>query len=85
MYEGYYSTILLIFASLFLVTRAIIWQILLKYIPLSKVYPYTSLVQVLILLYSIVIFNENITVYNLLGLMIMLSGIYYISREKTIK
>lgn len=84
MHEGFYTLMLLMLAFFFLGTRAIIWQMLLKHIELSKIYPFASLVQVLILIYSVVIFNENVTVTNIIGLIIMLNGIYYMSRKDII-
>lgn len=73
--------LLLALALFFLVIRAIVWQVLLKYVELSKVYPFASLVQVLIFIYAVVIFDEDITNQNIIGLIIMLSGIYYISKK----
>lgn len=81
MQENIYALILLVLAFFFLGSRAIVWQMLLKHTELSKIYPFASLVQVLILIYSVVIFNENVTINNIIGLLIMLSGIYYISRK----
>lgn len=83
MQENLYIIVLLIIAFLFLVARAIVWQILLKSIELSKIYPYASLVQVLILIYAVVFFHESVTIYNVIGLVIMLSGISYMSRKES--
>ena len=71
----------LLMALFFLVFRAIIWQILLRYVALSKIYPYTAFVQVLILIYSVTFFDESITLYNILGLLTMLVGIFYMSKK----
>lgn len=79
--KEFYALILLVLAFIFLGARAIVWQMLLKHIELSKIYPFASLVQVLILIYSVVIFNESVTIHNLIGLSIMLSGIYYMSKK----
>ena len=79
--EGFYILVLLILAFVFLGARAIVWQILLKSIELSTIYPYASLVQVLILIYAVIFFHESVTVYNIIGLVIMLGGIYYMSRK----
>ena len=84
MGEGFYIIALLALAFLFLGVRAIVWQILLKTVELSKIYPYASLVQVLILIYSVAIFHENVTASNIIGLLIMLSGIYYMSNKKVV-
>ena len=81
MQEGYFAIALLILSFTFSMMRAVIWQMLLKTIELSKVYPYASLVQILILIYSVILFHENVTINNVIGLLIMLSGIYYMSRK----
>lgn len=64
----------------FIGLRAIFWQHLLKLVDLSSVYPYAAFVQVLILLYAVVLFDEAITLNNLVGLAIMLAGVFFISR-----
>lgn len=84
MQEGISALMLLILAFFFLLARAIIWQILLKTVELSKVYPFASLVQVLILIYAVLFFHESITIYNVVGLVIMLSGISYMSQKNTV-
>ena len=77
---GFYAFALLIVAFGFIGLRSIVWQYLLKYAELSRVYPYASLVQVLILLYAAVLFHEPITMNNVIGLVMMLTGIFYMSR-----
>ena len=81
MEEGYFAIALLVLSFTFSMVRAVVWQMLLKTIELSKVYPYASLVQILILIYSVILFHENVTINNVIGLLIMLSGIYYMSRK----
>lgn len=81
MQTGLYLIILLGLSFFFLAMRALVWQILLKSVELSKIYPLASLVQVLILIYSAVLFNENVTITNVIGLIIMLTGIYYMSSK----
>lgn len=81
MQAGLTVFILLGIAFIFLGARAIVWQMLLNFVELSKIYPYAALVQVLILLYSVILFHEHVTVYNLVGLILMLSGIYYMSQK----
>lgn len=69
-------------AFMFLLTRAVVWQMLLKFEALSRIYPYSSLVQVLILLYAVLLFGEDVNRHDVAGLLIMLGGIYYISIEE---
>lgn len=79
--SGYFSLILLIVAFGFIGLRSIFWQHLLKLTELSRVYPYASLVQVLIFLYAVVLFNEPVTLNNVIGLFLMLGGIFFMSRQ----
>ncbi|NOR59007.1 MAG: EamA family transporter [Sulfurimonas sp.] len=82
MNEEYIMIMLIALAFIFIIMRAFIWQILLKSVELSKVYPYTSLVQILILMYAVLFFNERLTVYNVIGLFIMLLGVYCITGKR---
>ena len=66
------------FAFVFFGIRAYLWQLLLKVTPLSKIYPFASLVQVLILLYAVCLFNEDVTLNQIIGLSIMISGLFVI-------
>lgn len=77
---GIFAFALLIAAFIFIGLRSILWQHLLIGDELSKIYPYTSLVQILILIYAVFLFNEPIAFNNLIGLVMMLSGIFYMSR-----
>ena len=81
--DKFFITLYLFFAFLLFFIRAVLWQKLLNYVKLSEIYPYTSLVQILILIYSVVFFHETVTFYNVLGLTIMLSGIFYMSKTHT--
>lgn len=82
MHEGFYTAILLVLAFIFIGARAIVWQMILKLIPLSKAYPFSSLVQVLIFLYAVVLFDEQIYFHNILGLFLMLSGLTLIAKSQ---
>ena len=80
MNEGLTTFLLLALAFVFFGSRVVVWQILLKSLALSKVYPFTSLVQILILIYSAIFFNESITANNIFGVLIMISGVFYMSK-----
>lgn len=73
-----YQYYALAFAFVFFALRAYLWQLLLKVTPLSKIYPYASLVQVIILAYAVLIFHETVTLNNILGLGVMISGLFLI-------
>lgn len=65
----------------FLVLQAIVWQQALIHYPLSYAYPFISLVNFVILFFSAILFHEQITIYNLLGLIIISVGILILSRS----
>ena len=79
---GLLAIVLLVVAFGFIGLRSLCWQYLLKLTELSRIYPYASLVQVLILLYAAVLFHEPITLFNVVGFFIMLSGIFFMSRDR---
>ena len=80
--EGINLYMFLVLAFVFMGFRAVVWQFLLKISDLSIVYPVASLVQILIIIYAVLFFNENITVYNVIGMCIMLIGIYFLAKKK---
>ena len=86
---GKYATIygdffipLMSLGYLLIVLRAYVWQKVLMYNKLSKVYPFNSLVQVVLLLYSYFLFDESITVNNIIGSTFMMLGIVIIGKSK---
>ncbi len=81
IYENY-NLFLLLIAFGFIVFRAYIWQIILKHNELSKVYPFNSLVQVLIFMYAILLFDENINIGSVLGLFLMIYGVILLGKSK---
>lgn len=68
--SGYYLS-----ALFCLVLQAFFWQLTLKKLELSIAYPLTALNTVFILIFSYIIFNEQITVNNIIGVTIMMIGI----------
>lgn len=81
IYENY-SLILLGVAFTFIVLRAYIWQIILKHNELSRVYPFNSLVQILIFIYAVVLFDETVSFWNIIGLGFMIYGIILLGKDK---
>jgi len=79
--SGYFSLALLVMAFGFIGLRAVFWQYALKLSDLSHMYPFASLVQVLVFLYAVVLFKEAITLNNVIGLGVMMSGVYFMSRK----
>lgn len=81
--EGLEIYLFILLAFIFMGLRAIVWQFLLKLAQLSIIYPLAALVQVLILIYAVLFFDERITIFNIVGLTVMLGGIFYLIPEKS--
>ncbi|MFL0581117.1 EamA family transporter [Solibacillus silvestris] len=67
-----------------LVFQAFFWQKALEKLALSKAYPYTGGIYVLILIYSYFFFGEPIYLNNIIGVSVIFLGIYIISLEDAI-
>lgn len=61
--------------------QAIVWQQALKHYRLSFAYPFMSLANFVILFPAYLLFNESITVTNIIGLVVISTGIYVLSRD----
>ena len=81
MRQGLATIALLCLAALLLVARAATWQGVLGRIELSRAYPFTSLVQVLIFLSAVFLFGETVGLHHFIGLAIMLAGLVLLSRK----
>jgi len=64
-----------------LALQALFWQQALKYYKLSFAYPFISLVNYVVLIFSYFLFSEAITLGNVLGLFLISVGIYLLTRE----
>ena len=78
---GVKSIALLALALGCILTRAVIWQTALKRASISKIYPANALVQVLVFFYAIVLFDEQAKSNNIIGLVVMLAGVYLLSKD----
>jgi multidrug transporter EmrE-like cation transporter len=56
------------------------WMAALRKLPLSYAYPFTSLTFVLILAFSVVVFNEAISSVKMIGMSLIVLGIFVASR-----
>lgn len=61
---------------------AVLWQEVLKLIPLNKAYLYKSSGIGISLMYVYIIFGEIITVYNILGCTMIITGIIMLSYKR---
>jgi multidrug transporter EmrE-like cation transporter len=54
---------------------AIMWQLLLELIPLTTAYLRKGILYILILIWSVILFKEQVTIYNIIGSLIIIAGI----------
>ena len=64
--------------------QVVVWQYALKYYPLSFAYPFRSLVSFVVLLSAFVLFNESVTIMNIVGLSVITLGVFFLARDKEI-
>jgi multidrug transporter EmrE-like cation transporter len=62
--------------------QALVWLQALKHYPLSIAYPCLSLVNFVILFVAAVYFKEGVTLPNIIGLMVISSGVVVLSRSE---
>lgn len=75
------TNIFYLFSLIFLVLQALVWQQALVHYPLSYAYPFLSLVNFVVLISSAILFQEQITAYNFVGLILITFGILILSRS----
>lgn len=81
------SYLFLIFDPLFylcgllFVAQAISWLGVLKRLSLSKAYPYTSINLIILLICGFIFFDENISLGNFLGALVIVVGVVIITKE----
>jgi multidrug transporter EmrE-like cation transporter len=68
-----------IFTIACLCLSAIVWQQVLMHYPLSYAYPFISTVNFIVLIASVILFHEGITLMNVLGMAIISVGITMIT------
>lgn len=62
--------------------QVIFWQKSLKYYSLSFAYPFRSLVSFIVLVSAYILFQEPITFFNIIGLVIISLGIFYLVKDR---
>ncbi|NOQ17300.1 MAG: EamA family transporter [Methyloprofundus sp.] len=68
-------------AIIFNLLGGLAWMIAMTKFDISYAYPYTTLGFVLILIFSSLLFNEAITIYKIIGMLLIVSGILVVSRD----
>ena len=80
-YAGQYETLSPEFIFYFVIAVgclgvfAIMWQFLLELIPLTTAYLRKGILYILILIWSVILFNETVTINNIIGSIIIIAGI----------
>ena len=67
---------LIMLAAVLLISRVILWNKSLSLAPLSYVYTYTAIGPVVLVVLSIVLLNESLNLYTMVGTIIISLGIY---------
>jgi multidrug transporter EmrE-like cation transporter len=62
-----------------LAVYALIWQQVLKRISLVTAYSNRGITYLWLLLLSVLVFKESITVFNIIGVLVIITGIYMVS------
>lgn len=71
----------MVFLGFFLYgTSSIVWLFVLKKFPLSTAYPALSLTYIAIVLFSVIIFKEPLTINKIIGITLIFSGVYILFR-----
>jgi len=70
-----------IISMVFFVLRSVLWQIVLLKNPISKYYPMLSLNYILLLILGYYIFDEKISMYNIIGTVLIIFGVFQMSRK----
>ena len=62
---------------------AILWQQILKKFTLVSAMSFRGVVVIFSLIWATVIFRENITIFNIIGSLVIVAGIYIVSSEES--
>ena len=62
--------------------QAVVWLAVLRRLPLSRAYPFTSLTIIISLICGAVFFGESITLGNVLGSLVIMTGVVIIARDQ---
>ena len=79
-FAGILTNVFYILGLVCLLLQAIVWQQALIYYPLSIAYPCMSLISFVILFAAAFLFDEHITLPNILGLILVTAGIFVLFR-----
>lgn len=81
VHVSFFTNAFYILSLICLFFQALVWQQALIHYPLSFAYPFMSLVNFVVLFASAILFQEGITLANILGLILISCGITVISHK----
>ena len=81
-FQALFTSPLFYFICSLLVILTWAWQRVLIHYPLSFAYPFTSIVFITLLISGALFFNEQITLANVIGSVIIVMGVIVVSRDK---
>lgn len=79
--ESFSINIFLVLSYFFLIMRGFIWIFIIRHVELSTAYPVMSINYVIILAVSVIFFNEELTVFNAAGSILITSGILLLMND----
>ena len=79
--ESFSINIFLVLSYIFLIMRGFIWIFIIRHVELSTAYPVMSINYVIILAVSVIFFNEELTVFNAAGSILITSGILLLMND----
>ena len=79
--ESFSINFFLVLSYVFLIMRGFIWIFIIRHVELSTAYPVMSINYVIILAVSVIFFNEELTVFNSAGSILITSGILLLMND----
>jgi len=76
-----YSNGYVISAVFLTILTALVWILAVSRTQLSFVYPFMALSYVLVALFSLLIFKEDVTIFRWLGIVVICFGVFLVSRS----
>ena len=70
----------IIISLAFTLLAGVTWMVAMTKFEISYAYPFTLLGLVLVTIFSVIFFGENIGIYKMLGILLILVGIFIISK-----
>jgi len=76
-----YTNVYIISAVFLTIVTALAWLLAVSRAELSQIYPFMALSYVLVALFSLLIFKEDVTALRWLGIIVICSGVFLVSRS----